>query len=173
MSEPCVTFRPITVEDEPFLRRVYASTRLEELAPLGWSADQQSGFLAQQFNAQHQYYQEHYADADFQLILLGDQPIGRLYVARWPDEIRLMDIALLPEHRNAGYGTQIIRELLEEAARARKPLRIHVEKFNPALRLYQRLGFFPIEDQGIYYYMEWSPSSAPAPAAEVSAALLA
>ena len=173
MSEPCVTFRPITAEDEPFLRRVYASTRLEELAPLGWSADQQSGFLAQQFNAQHQYYQEHYADADFQLILLGEQPIGRLYVARWPDEIRLMDIALLPEHRNAGYGTHIIRELLEEAARARKPLRIHVEKFNPALRLYQRLGFFPIEDRGIYWYMERSPSSAPAPAAEVSAALSA
>ena len=160
MSASQVTFRPSAPEDEPFLRRVYASTRIEELAPLGWSDEQQRAFLDQQFEAQHRHYQTYYADADFLVILLDGQPIGRLYVARWPEQIALIDIALLPEHRGAGIGTRLLRALMDEAAAAGKPLRIHVEKFNPALRLYGRLGFYPIEDKGIYWYMEWSPRQA-------------
>lgn len=156
MSAAQVTFRSIAPEDEPFLRRVYASTRLEELAPLAWSAEQQRAFLDQQFDAQHRHYQQYYADAEFLVILHDAQPIGRLYVARWPEQIVLIDIALLPEYRGAGIGTRLLRGLLDEAAAAGKPVRIHVEKFNPALRLYQRLGFYPIEDQGVYWYMEWS-----------------
>ena len=156
MSPSQVTFRPIAPEDEPFLRRVYASTRLEELAPLGWNAEQQAAFLNQQFDAQHYHYQTYYADAEFLVILLDEQPIGRLYVARWPEQIALIDIALLPECRGGGLGTALLRALMDEAGAAGKPLRIHVEKFNRALRLYQRLGFQPIEDKGVYWYMEWS-----------------
>ena len=84
-------------------------------------------------------------------------PVGRLYVARWQDEIRIVDIALLPPYRNTGLGTTILRDLLAEAAVAHKPVRIHVEKFNPALRLYERLGFVPIADKGVYLFMEWTP----------------
>ncbi|HEX9373567.1 MAG TPA: GNAT family N-acetyltransferase [Roseiflexaceae bacterium] len=155
-----VSFRPICADDEPFLRHVYASTRLEELAPLGWSVEQQAAFLNQQFDAQHHHYQQYYTDAEFLMILLDERPIGRLYVARWPTQIALIDIALLPEYRSAGIGSRLLRALLDEAAAAGKPLRIHVEKFNPALRLYQRLGFYPIEDKGVYWYMEWSPRGA-------------
>src|SRR5207249_4690178 len=143
--------------DEPFLRRVYASTRLEELAPLGWSADQQVAFLNQQFDAQHHHYHTYYADAAFQVIMLDDRPIGRLYVARWPNQILLIDIALLPDYRNAGIGSRLLRDLLDEAVRTDRPVRIPVEKFNPALRLYERLGFSIAEDQGVYWFMEWSP----------------
>lgn len=160
MSAPQVTLRPIAPEDEPFLRRVYASTRLDELAPLGWSAEQQQGFLNQQFDTQHSQFQTHYADAEFLVILLGEQPIGRLYVARWPEQIALLDIALLPEHRGAGIGTRLLGALIDEAAAASKPLRLHVEKFNRAQRLYQRLGFYTLEDQGVYWYMELSPARA-------------
>ena len=48
-------------------------------------------------------------------------------------------------------------DLLVEAARDRKPVRIHVERHNPALRLYERLGFVRLGDNGVYYLMEWSP----------------
>src|SRR5262245_30144063 len=151
------TLRPVQEEDEEFLLEVYSSTRVDELAPLGWSADQQAAFLTQQFNAQHQYYQANYPHADFLIILVSGQPAGRLYVDRRADEIRLMDIALLPEHRGAGIGSGLIKELLAEAQLARKPVRIHVEKFNPALRLYERLGFSIIDDRGVYWFMEWKP----------------
>jgi len=160
MSAATVSFRTISPDDESFLRQVYASTRLDELAPLGWSAEQQAAFLGQQFDAQHRYYQEHYPEAAFQLILLDRLPIGRLYVARQLDQILVIDIALLPEHRNAGIGSRLLRDLLHEGATTGKPVRIHVEKFNPALHLYERLGFAPIADQGVYWFMEWSPHRA-------------
>jgi GNAT superfamily N-acetyltransferase len=157
---PVVAFRPIEPGDEPFLRRLYASTREEELRPVPWTPAEKAAFLRQQFQAQHAYYQEHYTGTRFEVVLRDGQPIGRLYVARWADEIRIVDITLLPEHCGAGIGTGILRDLLAEAAAAGKPVRIHVERQNPAWRLYERLGFAPIEDKGVYYLMEWRPAPA-------------
>jgi GNAT superfamily N-acetyltransferase len=157
MSAPSITLRPTCADDEPFLLDVYASTRHEELAPLGWSVEQQAAFLIQQFTAQHHHYHTHYTGADFQVILLDERPVGRLYIARWPEEIRLIDIALLPEYRNAGIGSRLLDDLLAEATAVGKPVRIHVEKFNPALRFYERRGFSRIDDRGVYWFMEWSP----------------
>jgi ribosomal protein S18 acetylase RimI-like enzyme len=155
-----LTFRPIVPEDEDFLYRVYASTRAEELALLDWDDAQKESFLHQQFTAQHSYYQEQFKAARFLLILGDGQPIGRLYVDRREEEIRLIDIALLPEHRGSGIGTELMNELLAEAAEAGKKVRIHVERFNPALSLYERLGFTRVEDQGVYFLMEWLPPQA-------------
>jgi ribosomal protein S18 acetylase RimI-like enzyme len=155
--------RHVRADDEALLFQIYASTRLAELAALGWSADVQAAFLRQQFDAQARHYHQQYADADFQLVLLDDRPIGRLYTARWPGEIRLVDIALLPEHRNAGIGTRLIRCLMDEAALAGKPVRLHVTPFNPALRLYQRLGFAMIESGDLYCFMEWAPGREASP----------
>src|SRR5579859_2280483 len=157
MSTTAPTFRPIQPDDLPFLYAVYASTRLDELAPLGWSVEQQTAFLTQQFLAQHQYYQSVFADAAFLLILRDDQAIGRIYIARRPEHIILIDIALLPEYRNQGLGTPILEDLLAEAATTGRPVQIHVEKFNPALRLYERLGFTRVDDRGVYWFMEWHP----------------
>jgi GNAT superfamily N-acetyltransferase len=154
---PAVAFRPIAPDDAPFLYRVYASTREEELRPVPWTAAEKDAFLRQQFQAQHAFYQEHYEGARFEVILRDGQPIGRLYVARWAAEVRIVDIALLPEHRGAGIGTAILRDLLAEAGATGKPVRIHVERLNPARRLYERLGFVSIEDKGVYYLMEWRP----------------
>ena len=151
-----VTFRPITDADREFLYRVYASTREEELRQTPWSDEQKTQFLHMQFHAQHTHYQEHYKEARFDIILHDDQPIGRLYVDRRADEIRVIDIALLTEHRSAGIGGQIMKEVLDEAAAAGKPVRIHVEQNNPAMRLYNRLGFRKIGNTGIYDLMEWT-----------------
>src|SRR5215471_11929993 len=129
-----VHFRPIQPDDAAFLYEVYASTRTEELALVDWDEAHKAAFLHQQFTAQHQFYQERYTQTDFLLILRDAVPVGRLSVARWQDEIRMVDIALLPPSRHAGIGSAILRDLLAAAA-AHKPVRIHVEKFNPALRL--------------------------------------
>ncbi len=156
-----VTLRPIQPEDMPFLYEVYASTRQEELAMVAWDEAQKTAFLQMQFTAQHQYYQDNYTQAVFLVILLDDQPVGRLYVARWADEIRLMDVTLLPAYRGAGIGSGLLRALMAEAAQVGKPLRIHVEKHNPALRLYERLGFRSIADRDVYWFLEWSPAAQP------------
>jgi ribosomal protein S18 acetylase RimI-like enzyme len=154
-----ITFRPIQPDDIAFLQQVYASTRLDELAVTGWSAAEVDAFLRMQFTAQHQHYTTVYSGASFQLIVDDGDPIGRLYVARWASEIRIVDIALLPAFRGRGIGTAIMTGLQAEARSAGKPLSIHVEQANPALRLYQRLGFRIIADRGVYWLLEWRASS--------------
>ena len=147
--------RPATPEDEQFLRAVYAGTRAEELARVPWSDEQKRAFTDMQFAAQDADYRRNYPDAQYSIIEVRGVPAGRLYVDRGKKEILIIDIALLPEHRRAGIGTKLLRELQDEARTAGKALTIRVEKFNPALRLYQRLGFQQIEDKGVYLFLEW------------------
>jgi ribosomal protein S18 acetylase RimI-like enzyme len=154
-----VALRPVEPGDEAFLYRVYASTREEELARTGWDETQKTAFLRMQFDAQSRYYKEHYPGAEFSVILSSGHPAGRLYVARLPEEIRLVDIALLPEHRGMGIGTRLLNDLISESEESGRLLSIHVERFNPALRLYERLGFRTVEDKGVYLLMERAPDS--------------
>jgi GNAT superfamily N-acetyltransferase len=159
-AAPPFTLRPVVEADLPFLLRVYASTREEELAAVEWPAAAKEAFLRQQFEAQHRWYREQYSGASFDVVEVGGVPAGRLYVARWPREVRLVDVALLPEYRGHGLGEALVRGVLAEAAVAGKPVGVHVERLNRALRLYERLGFRRREDKGVYLLLEWSPPHA-------------
>jgi ribosomal protein S18 acetylase RimI-like enzyme len=152
---PDVALRAIRPDDEEFLCRVYASTRTEELAAVAWTEEEKAAFLRMQFAAQPRYYQECYTSSRFDVVLVDGRPAGRLYVARWPEELRVIDIALLPEFRRRGIGTALLRNLLEEASARRLPVRIHVERHNPALVLYEALGFRLVEDRGVYLFLQW------------------
>ena len=152
-----VTLRSVEPEDYPLLRAVYASTRDDELALVPWDDAQREEFLRQQFDAQDAYYRENYDNTRFDVIEVDGRPVGRLYIARWEDEIRIVDIALLPELRGFGVGTELLRDLLDEAAAAGKRLTIHVEKLNRARALYERLGFTEAADRGVYVLMEAEP----------------
>ena len=150
-----LSLRSITPEDDSFLARVYASSRAEELAITGWPEELKAEFCRRQFDAQSAYYATNYSGASFQIIERDGWPVGRLYVARWEKEIRIVDITLLPEFRGSGLGTKLLRELQDEARASGKSLTIHVERFNRALGLYQRLGFQQVEDKGVYLLMRW------------------
>lgn len=158
-----ITLRPIVPEDEPFLRAVYDSTRQAELARVPWTDEEKASFLAMQFAAQSRFYFQQYAAADFQLILRGGAPIGRLYVDRQPNELRIIDIALVDAARDQGIGTGLLGTIIEEADQATLPITIHVERFNPALRLYSRLGFQAIADQGVYLLLRRLPRTSLGP----------
>jgi ribosomal protein S18 acetylase RimI-like enzyme len=149
-------FRRQTEADFAFLGRLYASTRAEELAHLPWSEAEKSAFLDTQFRAQHAHYQTYYPNADWLVALHAGENAGRLYIERWPSQHRIIDIAFLPEHRGKGFGTALLSDLLDEASAVGKAVSIHVEKFNPAMRLYRRLGFQSVEDKGVYDLMRWS-----------------
>jgi ribosomal protein S18 acetylase RimI-like enzyme len=138
---------------------VYASTRAEELAVVPWDDAQKAAFLRTQFDAQDAWYRENYAQASFDVILVDGEPAGRLYLHRGASEIRIVDIALLPEHRGGGIGTSLLRDLCAEAEALGKSLTIHVERENPALRLYERLGFAVAEDKGVYLFLERLPAT--------------
>jgi ribosomal protein S18 acetylase RimI-like enzyme len=144
--------------DLDFSFDVFASTRSEELQHLPLSADRKQAFLQQQFEAQYRYYREHFTDAQFSIVECDGIPIGRLYVHSTAEALSIMDIALLPQYRSAGIGTTLIQNIVDLADRERKPIRLHVERFNPAIRLYDRFGFRLVEDTGIYLLMERIPS---------------
>jgi ribosomal protein S18 acetylase RimI-like enzyme len=159
MGTAAVTLRPIGPSDSDFLFRVYASTRADELAPVPWTDEQKDEFLRKQFAAQSAEWSKNYPDADFAVVEVDGAAAGRFYVSRGRDEIRLVDIALLPEHRRAGIGTTLIRDLFAEADGRRLPVTIHVEVFNPARALYERLGFGAREEHGMYLFMERRPAA--------------
>jgi ribosomal protein S18 acetylase RimI-like enzyme len=154
-----VVLRPMTDADLPFLEQVYASTRTDELAQTDWSEAQKSQFIAFQFQAQHQHYRTHYHDAQFFVIERAGVDVGRLYLHWRTDELRIVDIALLPEARGHGLGNALLVALMQRAADAGKSVSIHVEQMNPAMRLYRRLGFEKIGEHGIYHLMQWNPDA--------------
>jgi len=160
LANDLITFRPVTAEDGEFLYNLYASTRAEEMALTGWNENEIEGFLRMQFQLQHVQYMENYKNGGtFEIILVDNTPAGRLYVQRKPDDIRVIDIALLPEFRRKGTGSKIMEELIAEADRENLPLSLHVEQNNPALGLYENLGFQRKDLVGIYYFMERPPIS--------------
>ena len=153
-----LVLRAITDADQPFLYQLYASTREEELAIVPWSEEQKQTFLAFQFNAQHTFYQSQFKDACFWVIEQASVPIGRLYLDRRTDEIRIIDIALMPDYRDRGIGTALLNTVLTEGQTNNQSVTIHVEQNNRALNLYHRLGFTQIGKEGVYFLMERTPS---------------
>jgi ribosomal protein S18 acetylase RimI-like enzyme len=152
-----ITLRDETVEDQLFLLEVYASTRAQEMALVPWSDEQREAFVRSQFEAQHSYYQAQFPDASYQVIMVDGERAGRVYVLRESEAIRILDITLLPQHRNLGIGTSLIREILAEGDQAGKPVNIWVENFNPSLKLFERLGFVRVQEHGFNCLMEYRP----------------
>jgi ribosomal protein S18 acetylase RimI-like enzyme len=155
VQQDAVALRPVQPDDQAFLLELYAASRLNELELIEWNEDQKQAFIEMQFNARQLQYGHRYPLAEDSIILQNTQPIGRMLVDRNEREMVLVDIALLPEHRNAGIGTRLVQSLLDEAVRIGKSVRLHVVATNPAVRLYERLGFSTADDNGSYLEMNW------------------
>ena len=138
---------------------MFASTRAAELAALPWSDEQRTVFCDAQFDAQDRYYRQQFPDSTYDVVLQDGLEVGRLYVDRTGDEIVLLDIALLPERQGRGLGGALLRNLLAEAAGSDRPVLLHVERANPARRLYERLGFVEVEQGSVYDSLRWSAGS--------------
>lgn len=152
-----LSLRPATLADEPFLMRLFATTRADELALMNWDENQKQVFIAMQFKAQSQQYVMNYPKAEHRIILWDDDPVGRLLLDRGDHELTLVDIALLPAHRGTGIGTRMLQHIVKEATAAGKPIRLHVFYASPAKRLYERLGFFRVGGDEPYLQMMWVP----------------
>ena len=133
--------------------------REQEMAQVPWNAEQKAAFVRMQFTAQQRHYAAEYPTASHEVICRKQVPVGRVYVARKTDEIHILDITVLPQHRKAGIGSQVLRRLLEEAGAAAKPVTIYVENFNPSMNLFRRLEFQPVAEKGFHVLMRWTPGA--------------
>ena len=156
-SDKKITSRPVTEADEEFLLGVYATTRAEELARVPWTAEQKDAFVRMQFAAQNRHYSAEYPKATHEIICFDGAPVGRLYLSRGAEGFHILDITVLPQHRNTGTGSFLLRELMAEAAKTDQPVSIYVESFNPSLQFFKRLGFQKVEDTGILFLLRWAP----------------
>jgi ribosomal protein S18 acetylase RimI-like enzyme len=154
-----VSLRDATKADDEVLFSLFAVSRADLLVAIAGLDDQQRESLMRlQFQAQQAQYRGHYPNARQDLVVMHGDIIGQIQIAVLDDELRLVDLSLLPEYRNRGFGGALLRDLLEEAADANKRVILHVSQGNPAARLYERYGFSHAGDQGIYWRMEWVPS---------------
>ena len=141
--------------DEPFLLKVYGSSRADEMARVPWSEEQKQAFLKMQFTAQKDHYATAYPLAKHDIIYVEDEPVGRIYVDRNPEWVHVLDITVLPEYRGQGVGTALLRRLMNEAGASGRPVTIYVEFFNPSLRLFEQLGFQREKEEGFQFLMKW------------------
>jgi len=156
-----IAYRPVREDDREFLAALYASTRAEEMKNVPWTEEEKAEFLRMQFDAQTFHYDDQYDRSGFSIIERDGQPIGRLYRELQGNDIHIIDISLVPEVRGAGLGTVLLQEILDEAVGAGQTVSIYVEHFNPAKRLYHRLGFQEIGENGVYHLMRRDLPSAP------------
>jgi ribosomal protein S18 acetylase RimI-like enzyme len=162
-DDKAITLRPIAAEDQDFLLRLYRSSRGDDLRELGWSEERISEFLEMQHEAQRNFLATDYPNLVDQIVSVDGQPAGRLAVEQRPNEIRLIDLALLPERRGHGLGTRLIQQVQEHAQSARLPLRLQVIRFNRAVALFERLGFTRTSETGSHFQMEWTPRNSKTP----------
>ena len=159
-EEPCspIELRPVCAADEDLLVRIYAGTREQVRGVVHWERDEWEAFVRMQHDAQRRHYESRFPDASHSVVVRNGEPVGRIWVHRATHEIRLLDIAILPEHRGRGIGTHLILDLQSEARDTGVPLRHSVEHYNDgARRLYERLGFIAVETRGLHTLMEWLP----------------
>lgn len=157
MPKKAVTLRALRSGDMAFIERLYAATRAEEMSHSGWPAEQIASFLSQQFHAQHAYYQAHYAGAEFLIIEHEGHAVGRLYRYWGPSTINLIDIALIADYQGQGIGSALLDDMLRRADEQGLVTELFVETYNPAQRLYGRLGFSVVDESGVYLRMHRQP----------------
>ena len=154
-----IALRPATVDDDAFLFELYLSTRSDELAAVGWNDQQREAFLRMQFEMQRRGLPE----GDNHIVLLEERRIGRFMLRRTEEAIFLVDITIVPEFRNLGFGAKLINDLIEDSTLTGKPIHLHVLASNFAKRLYDRLGFVVVDDNfaigsdKAYLHMIWAP----------------
>jgi ribosomal protein S18 acetylase RimI-like enzyme len=150
---PGIEVRPSEAADRDFLLSVFGSTRDDELALIPWTEADKTAFVVSQFDAQDSYYRQIYSDAEFLVVLADGERVGRLYLAGIEDALRVIDIALLPAHRRHGIGSALMSSITAIADREGRSVTLHVEPWNPAKHLYERLGFVSEGARGIYEFM--------------------
>ena len=152
-----IELRPEVKKDTAFIEAVYRSAREAELNLTNWTEQQKSTFALMQCMAQLSEYKIKFPGALFRVIIFNKRNAGRLYTWETDNEIRLIDITLLPQFRGKGIGTGLVRDLIKRSDKVQKKISLHVDPTNPALHLYLRLGFVHIKNNGRHYYMERNP----------------
>lgn len=153
-----LSLRPVTDADHPLLLRIYASSREQSPDLIRRHPDSRRQIIEHEFHGRQDCYPLDFPGVEFFVIERNSEAVGRLYLQDTPRWLFVVDLILLPEWRRRGYGSALLGSIGAEAAASGRTVRLHVEKQNAeARRLYDRLGFQPIEDIGQHLLLECRP----------------
>ncbi|HEX8093399.1 GNAT family N-acetyltransferase [Jatrophihabitans sp.] len=173
---PTLSLRPAESPDEALLLRIFAESHCAEFELLGLEPAALGGLVGMQYRARQAQYSAAQPEAVEYLICGGDgSPVGSCWLDDTPGQLRVLDIAVLREHRRRGVARAVLSSLCEQAVAAGKPVRLSVWHQNvPARELYRSLGFTapagsgpagdPAEDGDLgngYLELQFVPDSAP------------
>lgn len=153
-----IAMRPVKLpDDESFLKQVYFGTRTEDAAALSvLGAEQVQHLLEMQYKAQILQYAQDFPNAVYSVILFNEKQVGRLITSENEQEICGVDLAILPEFRNQGIGTNVLYNfLIKKSAETNRIFTFQVLKTNRAIKLYDRLGCKITADNGSHFVMKW------------------
>ena len=153
-----LTLRPVRADDEPFLSRLFYLAQLEMLKHANLNDSERDQLIAVVYAGFKRHYSMVAAALDDRLVVLDQEPIGRMIIIQSGSEIRLADLLILSPYRNRGIGSALISQLQTESIISKRPLRLCVVKHSPSVRLYRRLGFYLLEDAGVQWSLEWTAS---------------
>jgi ribosomal protein S18 acetylase RimI-like enzyme len=151
-----LTLRPTRTDDQEFLYRLFSLVYSEKLQLVPLSAEEKKTLVELMYQGFTRHYDSLAPASDDRLVLLNNESIGRMILLQTREEIRLADLAILPQYRGIGIGSALISQLQTESLMSKRPVHLQVGRFDRALRLYQRLGFYKIDTIGPYLHLEWS-----------------
>jgi ribosomal protein S18 acetylase RimI-like enzyme len=155
-----VLTRPSTPADDALLFELYSRSRADEFALMPLPPEQLQFLARMQFDSQHSSYRMMYPGTAPEIVLKDSAPAGIFWIAVLENEIRIVDIAIVPECRRMGIATALYEGAMSLARQSRKPVRASVVRFNSrSVEFHRKLGFVFTEDDEIYWGVEWTASS--------------
>jgi ribosomal protein S18 acetylase RimI-like enzyme len=144
---PILSLRPVEGSDEPLLLRIFAESHCAGFELLGLEPAALDGLIRMQFQARQAQYRMHPGATDYLIcrnVDHGEAVLGGCWLSDTAEQVRVLDIAVLTEHRRRGVATTVLAQLCAQAAIAGKPVALSVWHENaPARELYRALGFLP------------------------------
>jgi len=151
-----ISMCPVEANHSEFLFKVFTQSRPDLAFIDAVNEEAKTSILYQQFKIEEQQFIEMCPKAEFNIVMLNNQPIGRLYIYYGENTDRILQIGLIEKYRAMGIGKKIVTMIIEAALRKGKTVSLQVAWFNQrAYNFYEKLGFKVVENKGVSYEMHY------------------
>lgn len=147
-----ITFLKKTDEYSAFIKELFFYHKTHELNACNFQPEMLVSLLEMQFRAQEMAYQQQFPEAEGFVLATGQRPVGWLLINK-AETYHIVNIIVHHDFRGQGIGAAAINEIIEQARNSNLSVTVNVDKNNPALKLYSRLGFRVAGKDEVYVTM--------------------
>jgi len=144
-----IVLRPAVSQDFEYCKRLYFTGMKKIIEELGLDMAAQAASFLQNWDL-----------AEVRIIAVGNSEVGWLQSSVRDDGLFVAQLFVDDPFQGQGIGTEVLNRLIGEASRLNQAVRLAVVKTNPALRLYERLGFHITHEDDRKFYLKRNPDIA-------------